>query len=147
MDGHAQRAVVIPCSYFLLLKILSDLPVSTKNIILGAGWAFFLRVLHAFWGAAEAGSSLVPTVSHSFVACDSLSILVESPSSRVQRVNAALHGHHSACDTHNSQNSYSVHGACGVLNSENSVGDRRWRTSLPCTWGNKGTECEYSVWG
>ena len=43
--------------------------------------------------------------------------------SRVQRVTAALHGHHNACDTHNSQNSYSVHGACGVLNSENSVGD------------------------
>ena len=43
--------------------------------------------------------------------------------SRVQRVTAALHGHHFACDTHNSQNSYSVQGACGVQYSENSLGD------------------------
>ena len=35
----------------------------------------------------------------------------------------ALHGHHNACGTHLSQNSYSVHGACGVWNSENSRGD------------------------
>ena len=76
-------------------------------------------------GSAEAGSDVVPS-SHSFVAFDSLSLRVESPSSRVQRVTAALHGHHNACDTHNSQNSYSVHGACGafgVQNSENSLGD------------------------
>ena len=40
-----------------------------------------------------------------------------------QRVTAALHGHHIACGTHLSQNSYSVHDACGVWNSENSRGD------------------------
>ena len=75
-----------------------------------------------FLGSAEAGSGVVPS-SHSFVAFDSLSLRVESPSSRVQRVTAALHGHHNAGDTHNSQNSYSVHGACDVLNSDNSLGD------------------------
>ena len=42
---------------------------------------------------------------------------------RVQRVTAALHGHHIVCGTHPSQNSYSVHDACGVWNSENSWGD------------------------
>ena len=67
---------------------------------------------------AKSGSDL--DVSHSF---DLSSVRVESPLSRVQRVTAALHGHHNACDTHNSHNSYSVHVACGVLNSENSVGD------------------------
>ena len=74
-----------------------------------------------FLGSAEAGSGVVPS-SHSFVALDSLSFRVESPSSRVQRVTAALHGHHDACGTHNSQNSYSVHGGGGVQNSENSRG-------------------------
>ena len=63
-----------------------------------------------FLGSAEAGSGVVPS-SHSFVALDSLSFRVKSPSSRVQRVTAALHGHHNACDTHDSQNSYSEHGA------------------------------------
>ena len=60
-----------------------------------------------FLGSAEAGSGLVPS-SHSFVACDSLSLRVESPSSRVQRVTAALHG--AWC-------------LWFFLNSENSVGD------------------------
>ena len=75
-----------------------------------------------FLGSAEAGSGVVPS-SHSFVSFESLSLRVESPSSRVQCVTAALDGHHNACDTHNSQYSNSVHGACGVLNSENSLGD------------------------
>ena len=70
-------------------------------------------------GSAEAGSGVVPS-SHSFVAFDSLSLRVESPPSRVQRVTAALHGHHNASGTHNSQNSHSVHGACGVQNLESS---------------------------
>ena len=57
--------------------------------------------------------------------------------SRVQRVTAALDGHHNACDTHNSQNSYSVHGACGVLNSENSVGDTEAGGQRFCVPGTK----------
>ena len=85
----------------------------------------FLRVLHAF-GSAEAGSGVVPS-SHSFVA-----FRVESPSSRVERVTAALHGHHNACDTHNSPACDSgVHDAMQRVirlgtnsgNSENSLGD------------------------
>ena len=69
-----------------------------------------------FLGVAEAGSGSDPSVSHSFVVCDSsFSVRVESPSSRAQRVNAALRGDVNACDTHNSQNSYSVHDACVVL--------------------------------
>ena len=91
-----------------------------------------------FWGSAETGSGVVPS-SHSFLAFDSLSLRVESPSSRVQRVTTALHGHHNTCDTHNSQNSYRVHGACGVQNSENSLGDTE-------AGENKVTEYEYSVW-
>ena len=87
-----------------------------------------------FLGSAEAFSGVVPS-SHSFVAFDSLSLRVESPSSRVQRVTAALHGHHNACDTHNSQNSYSVHGACGVQNSLNSLGDEVVRGRGVCVPG------------
>ena len=77
-----------------------------------------------------------------------LLVRVDSPLTRVQRVTAALHGHHNACGTHFSQNSYSVHGACGVWNSENSQGrHRRWGTTLLCTWGNKVIEYVYSDWG
>ena len=76
----------------------------------------------AFFGrrrrGARSGSDL--DVSHSF---DFSSVRVESPLSRVKHVTAALHGHHSACDSHSSQNAYSVHGACCVQNSENSLGD------------------------
>ena len=50
-------------------------------------------------------------------------VCVDPVTTRVQRVTAALHGHHIACGTHLSQNSYSVHDACGVWNSENSRGD------------------------
>ena len=71
-------------------------------------------------GLAETRSGRVLDVSHIF---DLSSVRVESPLSRVQRVTAALHGHHNACGTHISQNSYSVHDACGVWNSENSRGD------------------------
>ena len=81
---------------------------------------------------AEARSGSDLDVSHSF---DLSSVRVESPLSRVQRVTAALHGHHNACDTHNSQNSYSVHGACGVLNSENSVGDTEAGGQRFCVYG------------
>ena len=69
---------------------------------------------------AEARSGSDPDVSHSF---DLSSVRVDSPLTRVQRVTAALHGHHNACGTHFSQNSYSVHDACDVWNSENSRGD------------------------
>ena len=81
---------------------------------------------------AEARSGSDLDVSHSF---DLSSVRVESPLSRVQRVTAALYGHHNACDTHNSQKSYSVHGACGVLNSENSVGDTEDGRRLFCVPG------------
>ena len=55
--------------------------------------------------------------------CDSLPAThVESPSSRVQRVNAALH------DNSHSHNSRArMHGACHVVNSRNSEGDRAGR--------------------
>ena len=64
---------------------------------------------------AEAGSSL-DSFESSFVCGDPVM-------TRVQRVTAALHGHHNVCGTHPSQNSYSVHDACGVWHSENSWGD------------------------
>ena len=64
---------------------------------------------------AEAGCSL-DSFESSFVCGDPVM-------TRVQRVTAALHGHHNVCGTHPSQNSYSVHDACGVWNSENSWGD------------------------
>ena len=92
---------------------------------------------------AEARSGSDLDVSHSF---DLSSVRVESPLSRVQRVTAALHGHHNACDTHNSQNSYSVHGAC-VEFGEFVGKHRSWETTLLCTWGNRVTEYEYSVRG
>ena len=41
-------------------------------------------------------------------------VCVDPVMTRVQRVTAALHGHHIACGTHPSQISYSVHDACGV---------------------------------
>ena len=44
-------------------------------------------------GSSEAGSAVLPS-SNSFVAFDSLSLRVESPSSRVQRVTSALHTLH-----------------------------------------------------
>ena len=81
-------------------------------------WSRRRRRRGGCFAEARSGSDL--DVSHSF---DLSSVRVESPLSRVQRVTAALHGHHNARDTHNSQNSYSVHGACGVWNSENSRGD------------------------
>ena len=65
---------------------------------------------------AEAGGSH-DSFESSFVCC------ADPVTTRVQRVTAALHGHHNACGTHLSLNSYSVHGACGVWNSENSRGD------------------------
>ena len=65
---------------------------------------------------AEAGGSL-DSFESSFVCC------ADPVMTRVQRVTDASHGHHNACGTHLSQNSYSVHGACGVWNSENSRGD------------------------
>ena len=65
---------------------------------------------------AEAESSL-DSFESSFVCC------VDSVTSRVQRVTAALHGHHNACGTYLSQNSFSVHDAGGAWNSENSRGD------------------------
>ena len=64
---------------------------------------------------AEAGCGL-DSFESSFVCGDPVM-------TRVQRVTAALHGHHNVCGTHPSQNSYSVHDACGVWNSENSWGD------------------------
>ena len=64
---------------------------------------------------AEAGGSL-DSFESSFVCGDPVM-------TRVQRVTAALHGHHIVCGTHPSQNSYSVHDACGAWNSENSRGD------------------------
>ena len=92
-----------------------------------------------FFGSAEEGSGLVPSVSHSFAACDSFSLRVESPSSRVQRVNVALHGLDGACDTHSSLNSYSVHGAGGVLNSEKLVGNWAVRGRGVCVPGETKT--------
>ena len=81
---------------------------------------------------AEARSGSDLDVSHSF---DLFSVHVESPLSRVQRVTAALHGHHNACVTHKSQNSYSVHGACGVLNSQNSAGNTEAGGQRFCVYG------------
>ena len=53
---------------------------------------------------------------------------MESPSARVQRVNAALHGNESARNSHTSYNSlarflHSLHDARGFVKSLNSVGD------------------------
>ena len=82
----------------------------------------FLRVLHAFWG-------LLRRVQVLFLLDTVLSRLILSRYvwSLHRHVSSAsllhLHGHHSACDTHISLNSYSVHVACGVQNSENSLGD------------------------
>ena len=83
-------------------------------------------------GLAETRSGRVLDVSHIF---DLSSVRVESPLSRVQRVTAALHGHHNACGTHISQNSYSVHDACGVWNSENSRGDTEAGRQRFCVQG------------
>ena len=114
----------------VVVRELSRLHVALHLLRVGV----FLRVLHAFWG-------LLRRVQVLFFLRTVLSCVILSR-------RAALHGHHNACDTHSSQNSYSVHGACGVLNFRKFGGrDRRWETSLQCTWGNKGTEYEYSVWG
>ena len=76
---------------------------------------------------AEADGSL-DSFESSFVCIDPVT-------TRVQRVTAALHGHHIACGTHLSQNSYSVHDACGVWNSENSRGDTEVGGRHFCVFG------------
>ena len=81
-------------------------------------WSRRRRRRGGCFAEGRSGSDL--DVSHIF---DLFSVRVDSPLSRVQRVTATLHGHHNACGTHISQNSYSVHGACGVWNSEKSRGD------------------------
>ena len=66
---------------------------------------------------------------------------------RAQRVTAALHGHHIACGTHPSQNSYSVHDACGDWNSENSRGDTEVGRQHFCVHGETKSLSTYTRTG
>ena len=88
--------------------------------------------------------------------CDSLSATrVESPSSRVQRVNVALHEnsqlHNSHARMHENslaRSLHCLHDARFLLNSHNSVGDWAVRGRGVCVLGgNNGVEYEYSAWG
>ena len=81
------------------------------------------------FAGARSGSDF--DVSHSF---DLSSVRVESPLSRVQRVTAALHGHHNACDTHHSQNSYQRAWCLKCFEFGEFGGRQKMRDVSLCSW-------------
>ena len=86
---------------------------------------------------AEAGSTCLADL---FVSCR-----VEDPSSRVARVNTALHNLSRSQFFHPCKEFTRACASCTMwlIRWEN----RRWETSLLCIWENKVTEYEYSEWG